>query len=470
MNHILPKLTPITSKWMHTILEDFKLQDDLLKTYSSPLNIHSLPFFEDNIKEYQEVLNSYNFKSQLFFARKANKFKNLIETAVNTGIGVDTASYEELKQCLDLQVESSRLISTAAIKNKGLLELALNNNVVIIVDNKDELNEIEKLTKSLGCVAQIGIRVSGFSYEGSKLFSRFGFDIDEVKSVINENIKDNSSFNLKGFHFHLDGYSTSQRGNALHQTITLFETYKSHFPNLSFIDVGGGILMNYLESEDEWQTFQDQLKQALLENRPELTYKNSGLGFSVRDGVVEGKLATYPYFNSTTKANFLGEVLETLNTENIPVYKRLSDNEIELRLEPGRSLLNQVGITMARVAHRKIDARGNHLIGLEMNMSQLKSSSADFLLDPFVSYKEDDASQNPIDAYFTGAYCLEHDIILKRKVTLKQLPSIGDVVIFVNTAGYMMHFYETEAHLFKQAQNVSLSEVKGTYNLKDFKA
>ena len=55
-------------------------------------------------------------------------------------------------------------------------------------------------------------------------------------------------------------------------------------------------------------------------------------------------------------------------------------------------------------------------------------------------------------------------------MTLKQLPSIGDVVIFVNTAGYMMHFYETEAHLFKQAQNVSIAEKKESYNLKDFKA
>ena len=147
MKNTIPKLTPITSAWMHNIIEDFNLQDALFNTYGSPLNIHSLPSFEYNITEYQEVLNAYNFKSQLFFARKANKFKNLIEAAVNSGIGVDTASYEELKQCLDLQVESSKLISTAAIKNKELLELALKHNVVIIIDNKDELIEIEKLVK-----------------------------------------------------------------------------------------------------------------------------------------------------------------------------------------------------------------------------------------------------------------------------------------------------------------------------------
>ena len=150
------------------------------------------------------------------------------------------------------------------------------------------------------------------------------------------------------------------------------------------------------------------------------------------------------------------------------VVQRLQANSIELRLEPGRSLLDQVGITVARVAHRKIDAEGNHLVGLEMNMSQLKSSSADFLLDPFVSYKHQKSNAESVPVYFTGAYCLERDILLKRKIMLPQLPEIGDAVLFVNTAGYMMHFFETEAHLFERAQNLSIAEYQEDYHFKNF--
>ena len=91
-------------------------------------------------------------------------------------------------------------------------------------------------------------------------------------------------------------------------------------------------------------------------------------------------------------------------------------------------------------------------------MSQLKSSSADFLLDPFVSYQHRKSNAEPVRVYFTGAYCLERDILLKRKIMLPQLPEIGDAVLFVNTAGYMMHFFETEAHLFERAQNLSIAE------------
>lgn len=89
-----------------------------------------------------------------------------------------------------------------------------------------------------------------------------------------------------------------------------------------------------------------------------------------------------------------------------------------------------------------------------MNMSQLKSSSADFLSDPFIIYKNPDSEIHPTELFLTGAYCLEQDILLKRKLTFPKLPEIGDFVVFVNTGGYMMHFYETEAHLFELSRNL----------------
>ena len=40
---------------------------------------------------------------------------------------------------------------------------------------------------------------------------------------------------------------------------------------------------------------------------------------------------------------------------------------------------------------------------------------------------------------------------------LDQIGVIDDFVAFVNTAGYMMHFFETEAHLFELSRNLSFS-------------
>ena len=47
---------------------------------------------------------------------------------------------------------------------------------------------------------------------------------------------------------------------------------------------------------------------------------------------------------------------------------------------------------------------------------------------------------------------------LKRKIKFPNFPAIGDIVCFINTAGYMMHFYESQAHLFDLARNLFATE------------
>ncbi len=137
----------------------------------------------------------------------------------------------------------------------------------------------------------------------------------------------------------------------------------------------------------------------------------------------------------------------------------LRERNIELRMEPGRSLLDQTGMTMAKVIHRKKDQRGDWLIGLEMNRSQLMSSSADYLLDPILIPMQKSAGDSiPAAVFFTGGYCLEQDLILKRKITLQHLPYIGDIICFPNTAGYMMHFYETQSHLYDFTTNLVINQ------------
>ncbi|GAB3011224.1 hypothetical protein GCM10027284_33130 [Cyclobacterium sediminis] len=80
----------------------------------------------------------------------------------------------------------------------------------------------------------------------------------------------------------------------------------------------------------------------------------------------------------------------------------LKDLGLEIRIEPGRSLLTQTGMTIAKVAHRKQHAKGKWLVGLEMNMSQMISFSEDFLLDPYVMYADNADSNAPVDVFFTG--------------------------------------------------------------------
>ena len=452
------QLTPKTSDWMHELFNDQAVVRGLVERYGSPINIHHLPSFNKNCENYQQVFQSYGLKYRIFYARKANKSKGLVKQAFASGIGVDTASFKELEQSLALGGNAENLVLTAAIKTEAQIELAIKNGVPIILDNEDECRLTQTVADKLNKKANVGFRISGFEVDGEKLYSRFGFDVDEVVDFIASYVGDGKTFDLlevTGLHFHLDSYSTHQRSISLIASIHMISALKEKGYPISFIDIGGGILMNYLEDEEEWTNFNEKLKDVVLNQNNDITFNNNGLGFRLEDGKLNGKLNTYPYYNKISKGSFIKEVLDfTDDASGLSVASLLLKNDIEIRIEPGRSILDQVGITVAKVIHRKKDARGQWLIGLEMNMSQMMSSSADFLLDPFMLYNSEIEENEYVNVYFTGAYCLERDVLLKRKITLPRLPAIGEYVAFVNTAGYMMHFFETEAHLFDLTTNL----------------
>ena len=452
-------LQPLTSDWMHQIMNKRELLNKLVNDYGSPINLHHLKSFKANIDVYQNVFRKLGLDGQIYFARKANKCKALVKASLDYGIGVDTASFRELDEAIRLGGNGENLVLTAAIKNEALLELALKNNVPIIIDNQDELELTNNLAQKLGLIGNIGLRLSGFRHAGQKLYSRFGFDIEKDIDLLKDQFLDSATYHnlcLTGFHFHLDGYSIPQRSEAILQILHIITLFNGHGHKIKFLDIGGGILMNYLESKEEWGAFNEGLKKSLVNDKSSITHNNDGLGYYLdKDGNVTGKLRTYPYYNEVHKAKFLEEVLSFKDVNKNTIASLINNIGIQIRIEPGRSLLDQVGLTIAKVIHRKKDSRGDWHVGLEMNMSQLKSSSADFLLDPFiVPIAEEVSSENEVRLYFTGAYCLESDVILKRKLTLPYLPAIGDLVVFVNTAGYMMHFYETEAHMFGLSKNL----------------
>jgi diaminopimelate decarboxylase len=465
-------LTPLTSEWMHDLFSDKVLLNQLIEKFGSPVNIHNLATFSQNINTFKKVFDSRSLSYQIFYARKANKCRSLVKQAIASGIGVDTASYKELLQSLKLGGNGNNLVLTAAIKTTDQIALAIKNNIPIILDNADECLLVNTTARKLGRKATVGLRISGFKVNNEKLYSRFGFDVEEVINFVTSNIGESKTFNkldFIGLHFHLDGYSTVQRAVALSSSITIAQKLRNNGYPLTFIDIGGGILMNYLAHKKEWEDFDRRLRESVQNRNSDITFNGTGLGYKMINGELSGKLNTYPFYNSVNGERFLSEILDYIDPgTEMSITERLKDNNIEIRIEPGRSLLNQTGITVAKVAHRKQDSRGQWLVGLEMNMSQMMSSSADFLLDPYIIYQNYSERSENVQVYFTGAYCLERDVLLKRKVALPKLPDLGDLIVFINTAGYMMHFFETEAHLFELSKNVAFIENSSDLKISDF--
>jgi len=197
-------------------------------------------------------------------------------------------------------------------------------------------------------------------YQGEALQSRFGFDLNQIKELAEKYCVDQHDLHYEGLHFHLDGYSLDQRSAALTQCIRKSEELKVLGLTTKFIDIGGGLLMNYLKSRDEWEAFHKSLESAVLEKTPPITYKNDGLGLINHENTLIGKAKVYPYYNELNKGHALKYILNAESKINVSIADELVEKGIELRIEPGRSLLDQVGVTVARVAHIKKDARNDY--------------------------------------------------------------------------------------------------------------
>lgn len=438
-NHLT--LTPLLHQWIKEFLSNPTALQQAIETYNSPLNIHSLQPFRENIAAYRQVFEELQIKHKIYFARKANKCIAFPIVSAQQGQGTDTASYRELNQCLEAGIAPKDLILTGAVKNEKLLSLAVDHQVTIVLDNEDEWELLKKIVYEKQKKITINIRLGGFIFDGKILPTRFGFSLDDAFKLI-QHIHVNEDFiHFTGLHFHLNGYSVAQRVAAIEQSIQLMDRLKEiNIPTYS-LDMGGGILMNYLANASEWELFHQELKRAVLGECPELTYQNDPLGMIKVNNQLYGEPTVYPYYNDLHKEKLVKELLTSQSSiYNRPIYELLNERDIELRMEPGRSLLDQCGITVAKVAFRRKDTEGNWLIGLEMNRTQLRSSSADFLLDPIHLPKENREGEESIYGYLVGAYCLEQEFILRRKIAFKQFPDVGDLIVIPNTAGYMMHF------------------------------
>ena len=95
---------------------------------------------------------------------------------------------------------------------------------------------------------------------------------------------------------------------------------------------------------------------------------------------------------------------------------------------------------------------GVPLVGLEMNRTQCRSTSDDFLVDPVLV--RSGAPGPAAEGFLVGAYCIEDELILQRRMHFPNGVAPGDVVAFVNTAGYQMHILESASHQIPLATNV----------------
>lgn len=433
--HGRPPLPARLEHWMFALLSDPDACEALLAEHGSPVNVIEPGTLPRNAAELVDAGARHGVEIGVFFARKANKALALVRAASDAGHGVDVASESELRQVLDAGVPGERVILSAAIKPDALLELAVRSGTTVSVDGPAELERVAAVASSAEAVARVAPRVAPSPATGLPP-TRFGVLTSAWAQVDWARVP---AVQVVGVHAHLHGYAAADRVAVLGECLPLVDALRAAGHPVGFVDLGGGVPMSYLADRAVWHGFWAAMTSG---NRDEaITWKDHPLG------------TVYPYWQEPVRGGWLDGLLALpLADGSGTAASGLASRGLRLHLEPGRSLLDGCGLTLARVAFTKERSDGVGLVGLEMNRTQCRSTSDDFLVDPVLVRRG--AAGDAYDGFLVGAYCIEDELILRRRMWFPEGVAAGDIIALPNTGGYLMHILESASHQIPLARNV----------------
>ncbi|BCM69935.1 putative amino acid decarboxylase [Streptomyces sp. EAS-AB2608] len=417
------------------------LADPLLRDLSHGLGgpYHALfpARFDANAGAFGRALAEAGVDGTVYFAKKANKAAVFPERAAELGLGVDVASHGELREALAHGVRGTDLVVTGPAKSERLLRVAVLQGALVAVDALDELDRLAALASGLGRTARVLLRRLP---PGPP--SRFGLDDAETRAALRRCA--DGPVDVAGFSFHLSGYDVRQRADLAGRLVRDCQDARELGLHPDRISIGGGFAVDYVGAED-WRRF-------TAADRPE--HYHAGRTFPG---------GWYPYHSPVAGADALRAILAAVPAgERDSLAGLLRAAGVRLLVEPGRALLDQAGCTVFAVQGVK-DRDGYAILtvdGTSLSLSEQWFGS-EFLPDPVLVPGVPDAGSaaGPYPACVGAASCLESDMLTWRKIPFPVRPAVGDLLVYLNTAGYQMDSNESPFHELPLPPKVVVEQV-----------
>ncbi|MDR3126506.1 MAG: hypothetical protein LBT92_02645 [Rickettsiales bacterium] len=438
------KLAPRIGEYAADFLGDAELVGGLVSGFGSPLNIVFPAQAGRNLAAFRGIYAKRGISGKVFYAHKVNRSASLAREAAARGACMDVASRAELESALAAGFPGERIEATGP-KNEGFILLGLQHGIIFNVDNMGELSDIISLRRK-HCVGMAETRVllRASDFPGIARKSRFGTSFSMFGEIIGAAKSAAGHIDIIGVSFHLDSVELREKVAAISGALRLFEPLRAAGFAPRVLDIGGGFKVSYARSKSEWQDAVSRIKESIISGG-RLTWNGYKYGMSAADGAIRGSPNVYSYYNDLAGAEYLDAILsaELEEFEGRTVADFLCDNMIELYIEPGRAFLDQAGISLARVNFVRRLESGGHLVGLDAKSGDLVEQ--DGFVDPIVIGDGGGAAVDDEGCYIAGSLCAEADMISRRRFFLGRVPRKGDILAFVNTAGYFMDFYATAA-------------------------
>lgn len=241
--------------------------EDLAKKYPTPVYIYSENEIIRNINEIKEAFASHP-NTKIFYASKACSVMQILRVIKNTGVGIETNSFYEVKKALEIGFPGEDIVFNGVVKKEHELEYAIAHDLYLInVDSIFELDMIDRISRRLKKTANVSVRVEpnvpSATHPGlvTAFHAKSGIDLEQAEEAIRR-IIDMPYVKVRGLHMHVGdqvpesepfGKATAVLVNECMRLEKLLG-YK-----FELINVGGGIPVPYKYDDENGDPLHDNM-------------------------------------------------------------------------------------------------------------------------------------------------------------------------------------------------------------------
>lgn len=234
--------------------------EDLAKKYGTPLYIMCEETIRKRAQAYRKGFEKNSMDHLVIYASKAMNCLAICKLMDQEGLGLDVVSAGELHTALKAKFPTEKIIFHGNNKSAEEIAMAIENQVTIILDNKNDLRLIKEYLKTNpGAKVQIIVRITpGIEchtheyIKTGKIDSKFGFKIEDLEPLFSELVSI-KQIKIRGLHAHIGSqiFETIPHKDTCKVLLELYKKLQDKFNiEMPDLNVGGGLGIKYKESDD----------------------------------------------------------------------------------------------------------------------------------------------------------------------------------------------------------------------------
>ncbi|KAK6181502.1 hypothetical protein SNE40_009340 [Patella caerulea] len=324
----------------------------------SPVFVYSKDLILKNVKSYQQALNSLPNDTGLNFSVKANTNPHLLRILRDEGCSVTLVSGNELRLALQVGFTPSQMVLNGNGKCRWETRLALETGCLINVDSEFDLKQTIEVSKEFNLEARVLLRINlnidahVHPYISTGMAgSKFGIDEEQLGHVM-DLIKTENHIKVFGLHCHLG--STIQDLTAIRLCLKKLKTKLDESIDIKYINIGGGLNINYMEHVDDTQCIDHEDDQILKQVEGKLKDLPSN-GFKIDHQKYKNKqINRRDWIKKLKEHDMLPDCIPENTTPSIKdlistVEETGFHHSIKIIVEPGRSIVGNTAVLLSSV-------------------------------------------------------------------------------------------------------------------------